>query len=151
MDDLSVSQCNCSMLPVNLSKWTVVKSDGFNALIWKTNSEINNDFYTIERSINGHDWEMIHQESGAGNSSNLNSYHYNDYRFINGVINYYRLTQTDMDGQESVLEIRQVNNRVVYKEIVSVVNILGQTVSLDYEGLSIVTFSDGSVVKKVGK
>jgi len=38
-------------------------------LSWVTASEINNDKFVVERSLNGKDFENINEVKGAGNSS----------------------------------------------------------------------------------
>lgn len=65
-------------------------------LKWKTITEHNNDYFTVERSQNGEAWETITTIKGAGNSTELLSYEYIDRNVPKG-INYYRLKQTDFD------------------------------------------------------
>jgi hypothetical protein len=50
---------------INLRDNKVVKID------WQTASEMNNDYFTIERSTNGIDWQELTKIDGAGNSSSL--------------------------------------------------------------------------------
>lgn len=77
-------------------------------LQWQTASENNNDYFTIERSKNGTTWEELALVDGAGNSSSLLSYSTSDTRPYIG-ISYYRLKQTDFDGQFEYSEIRSIN------------------------------------------
>ena len=77
-------------------------------LKWQTASENNNDYFTIERSKNGTTWEQVALVDGAGNSSSLLSYSISDSHLYIG-ISYYRLKQTDFDGQFEYSEIRSVN------------------------------------------
>jgi len=67
-------------------------------LTWVTAAEINNDYFTIERSVNGTDFEEIAEVEGAGTSSQSKRYSLNDYEPLNGV-SYYRLKQTDYNGE----------------------------------------------------
>lgn len=67
-------------------------------LNWQTASEINNDFFTIERSSNGNNWQEVNKIKGVGNSSSRLSYSEIDYNPYNG-LSFYRLKQTDFDGQ----------------------------------------------------
>ena len=76
-------------------------------LNWQTVSEINNDYFTIERSKNGIDWTEVTTVNGSGNSSTLLTYNSIDREPYLG-ISYYRLNQTDFDGQYSYSEIRSV-------------------------------------------
>jgi hypothetical protein len=66
-------------------------------LIWQTASEHNNDYFSIERSQDGENFEVITIVPGAGNSNDLLSYLSKDENPFPG-ISYYRLKQTDYDG-----------------------------------------------------
>ncbi|MGE0931764.1 T9SS type A sorting domain-containing protein [Peijinzhouia sedimentorum] len=76
-------------------------------LDWATASEENNDYFIIERSVDGNEWEAITQKSGAGNSSQTLTYQYIDENPIIGV-SYYRLKQVDFDGSISVSPLERI-------------------------------------------
>jgi hypothetical protein len=61
-------------------------------------AQINNDYFTIERSSNNEDWTIVGEIAGAGNTSTQMSYNWTDYNALGGV-SYYQLTQTDFDGK----------------------------------------------------
>ena len=82
-------------------------------MTWETASEINNDYFTIERSLNGTDWEIITIIDGAGNSNTILAYSTLDNSPYHGV-SYYRLKQTDFDGQFEYSIIRSVTVNKVY-------------------------------------
>ena len=85
-------------LPVNLVSFTASMIDNvYVNLDWITESEINNDFYTIEKSLNGEFFEVVGIVDGAGNSTTANSYSLADQKPYKGT-SYYRLAQTDYDG-----------------------------------------------------
>lgn len=67
------------------------------ALRWTTAREIDNDFFTIERSTDGESFIEIQRIPGAGNSDAVISYGTSDNTPLHG-ISYYRLKQTDFDG-----------------------------------------------------
>lgn len=67
-------------------------------LSWQTATETNNDFFTIERSSNGVSFEIVVTVDGSGNSTELRSYSGMDNNPLEGT-SYYRLKQTDFDGQ----------------------------------------------------
>lgn len=69
-----------------------------NLLTWATVSEQNNDYFTLERSRNGFDFEVLGTVAGAGTSTSTLYYNQFDYDPFAG-ISYYRLKQTDFDGQ----------------------------------------------------
>jgi len=69
-------------------------------LLWQTATETNNDFFTVERSIDAVRFESIANVDGAGNSSQMRNYSSVDDFPLNG-ISYYRLKQTDFNGMIS--------------------------------------------------
>lgn len=88
-------------LPIELVSFTAIQSNDYVELNWITAAEINNDFFTLERSIDGTSWEVVTYINGAGDSNQMLTYQYRDYMPYEGV-SYYRLTQTDFDGQFEV-------------------------------------------------
>jgi hypothetical protein len=85
-------------LPIELLSFNADLSGEVVQISWATAAEINNDFFTLERSTDGIDWESIGEEAGAGNSIIRLDYNFTDYNPIPG-FSYYRLKQTDYDGQ----------------------------------------------------
>jgi hypothetical protein len=85
-------------LPIELLNFSAKSIDNAVQLTWATAAEINNDFFTIERSSDGNNWEIISYVYGAGNSNYVIDYEYTDEMPLEG-ISYYRLKQTDFDGQ----------------------------------------------------
>jgi hypothetical protein len=77
-------------------------------LTWATTTEINNDYFTIERSEDGKFWNEFAVTKGAGNSNEYLFYSEIDYEPSIG-INYYRLKQTDFDGEYEYSSIASVN------------------------------------------
>ncbi len=76
-------------------------------LEWSTASEDDNDYFTIERSPDNVQWDPIIMLPGAGDSNELLDYQAYDDAPLYG-LSYYRLKQTDFDGQYSHSDIRQV-------------------------------------------
>ena len=95
-------------LPIQLIEFTAKVVDYFVNLKWVTATEINNDYFTLQRSIDGHQWENIKNIDGAGNSNSEITYHYTDNHPLEG-ISYYRLKQTDFDGRTSNSKTVKVN------------------------------------------
>lgn len=94
-------------LPITLVSFEAIKERETVRLEWKTSVEINNDFFTIEHSTNGFDFEPIARVNGAGNS--LVPISYSTIHETPSVgMNYYRLVQTDLDGTEHEEGIRSV-------------------------------------------
>jgi Secretion system C-terminal sorting domain len=104
--------CNYSsgVLPVAFSSITIKQTEDINQISFATASETNNDFFTIERSADARNFETIGEIKGASNSASEISYTYTDEKPMPG-INYYRIKQTDYDGQYSYSEIRSVRHK----------------------------------------
>jgi hypothetical protein len=86
-------------LPVTLTYFNATPvNDSFVTLDWETLSEINNDYFSIERSVDALTWETIAIVEGAGNSSSQLTYSAIDDKPENGA-SYYRLKQTDFNGE----------------------------------------------------
>lgn len=96
-----------SNLDIELTSFYASQLDASVQLYWTTASEINNDFFTVERSKDGSNFESIGSVNGAGNSSSEIDYSFLDNKIFNGII-YYRLTQTDYDGSVTFSEIAKV-------------------------------------------
>jgi hypothetical protein len=94
-------------LPITLLKFTASPFNREVILEWSTSSEINNDFFTIERSLHLKNWETISNIKGAGNSNFIKYYNSSDKTPYQGV-SYYRLKQTDFNGTTSYSSIESV-------------------------------------------
>lgn len=95
-------------LPISLLSFDAIFNKPIVDLVWKTFTEINNDYFTIERSSDTKHWTKIAEQQGAGNSNIVLSYSMIDYAPLIGV-SYYRLRQTDFDGNTAISGIRKVN------------------------------------------
>ena len=85
-------------LPIELVEFAGKNEGKFNHLSWVTETEINNDYFTLERSTNSTDWQEVKTIDGAGNSLTTLHYSFDDYRIQGNTLYYYRLKQTDFDG-----------------------------------------------------
>ncbi len=93
-----VTICNNSTpLPIELLSFTGKNFNDKNVLRWSTASEINNDYFTLEKSVDAIGYQPITHIDGAGNSTTVLNYYFTDESPSLG-INYYRLKQTDYDG-----------------------------------------------------
>ncbi|MDT8411131.1 MAG: T9SS type A sorting domain-containing protein [Vicingaceae bacterium] len=96
-------------LPINLIYFNALAFENFVVVSWTTLSEINNDYYTIERSTDTKNWEEILTVNGAGNSNIMIEYTETDFYPLEG-ISYYRLKQTDFDGKYEYFNVVPVRN-----------------------------------------
>jgi len=76
-------------------------------LNWQTASEINNDFFEVQRSFDGQEFEVIGLVEGNGNSLTSIDYDFKDYAPLAGD-SYYRLRQVDFDGAFEYSEVVKV-------------------------------------------
>lgn len=95
---------NGNPLPIELLYFSAEPEDGAVNLNWATAVEIENEYFTVERSTDGVNFKEVTRLEGAGNSSMMLTYATVDTDPADGV-NYYRLKQTDFDGTESVSNI----------------------------------------------
>lgn len=103
---------NCTVLPVELIQFDGEQQGAVHHLRWATATEINNDYFTLERSTDGISFTPITQVDGAGNSSSTLHYSFDDTHPKVGM-NYYRLIQTDYNGQSSRSNIVALNYKAV--------------------------------------
>ncbi len=101
-------------LPVELLEFDAWMDENSHVqLKWKTASELNNDFFTVERSVDGINFEEVTEVDGAGTSQEVLEYSNTDYAPYSGT-SYYRIKQTDFNGEYSYSDIKVVeNNRAV--------------------------------------
>ncbi len=104
------SSTGANPLPVVLLSFTAVK-DGENnvQLKWSTASEINSDYFQIERSKDGKYFQSIGRVKAAGNTANRVDYTYIDNAPFAGS-SYYKLKQVDFDGTSTYSKVRFVES-----------------------------------------
>ncbi len=100
-------------LPIELLSFIAIPAGTDVQLNWSTASEINNDYYTVMRSMDAITFEEVLSIDGAGNSNSLLYYSVIDYNSYKGT-SYYRLLQTDFDGKCSYSHIVAVDVENVF-------------------------------------
>jgi hypothetical protein len=104
----AVGPCNSSVLPVELISFSAKLNNNAVELRWSTAVEINNDFFTIQKTT---DFETFHEVGlvkGQGDSKEVHSYSFVDESPFLGK-SYYRIKQTDFDGQFSPSDPIMIN------------------------------------------
>jgi hypothetical protein len=134
-------------LPITLIEFKGSPEERCNLIEWTTASEQNNDFFTLEKTSDGVDYEIVTIMNGAGNSNMVLDYHYEEYQPWD--MTYYRLKQTDYDGKFVYSDLISVYRPNKDKKILKIINILGQEVDDSYVGVKIYYFTDGSFIKKM--
>lgn len=92
-------------LPVQLLYFDVHAEEGRAELSWSTASEQQSDFFTVERSRHGEQFEAVQTVEASGNSAGQKNYSATDEVPLEGT-SYYRLRQTDHDGSVSFSEVK---------------------------------------------
>ncbi len=145
------SNCNSSAaspLPIELLSFTGYVKDNYNLIKWVTATELSNNYFTIDKSYDGVNFIELGRLSGSGNSLTTNSYELKDINTYDG-ISYYRLIQTDFNGDFKISSIISVERLTDSKLIVyKVFDLMGQEVSEYYEGVKIIYYTNGSIIKK---
>ncbi len=98
-------------LPINLLSFEAAKRGNVSDLHWTTSSETNNKGFEVLRSADGRNWKTIgfvNSLSTNGTSVNRLDYNFTDNTPVKGN-NYYRLKQTDLNGQFNYSKIKMVN------------------------------------------
>ncbi len=109
-DYITVGTINASdtPLPVELLSFDLSREDNFIISKWRTATETNNDFFTVERSHDGVTWEAIDTVKGSGNSLIERTYTSIDTDPYNGR-SYYRIRQTDFDEKFTYSPVRSIS------------------------------------------
>lgn len=91
------------LLPVELISFEANALENSVALTWITASERNNDYFTLEKSVDGEIWSELSKIEGMGNSTSKNNYGFLDENEGHNQV-YYRLKQTDFNGEFKYLK-----------------------------------------------
>ncbi len=84
-------------LPIDLLNFTASYNGKSVDLNWTTASEINNDYFTVSKTVNQSEFDFVATVNGVGNSNIIQNYYAEDKTpFIGN--SYYQLTQTDYNG-----------------------------------------------------
>lgn len=108
-DNIIIKGIPLEPLPVTFSNFHAEAKKGYNDISFTTVTEVNNDYFDIERSSDGMNYKSINRISGQGTSFEKNQYNYRDFEY-NKSLNYYRIRQVDFDGTSSVSDIKVVIN-----------------------------------------
>jgi len=129
-------------LPVELLSFTAALENTKVSLKWQTATEINNDYFVVERSQDGVSFSGISKVKGAGNSLQLNTYSQLDAAPLKGVA-YYRLKQVDINGDFTYSKIVAVNNKagIIAQQLAAYPNPTSNKVTLVISNLAAATYT----------
>jgi hypothetical protein len=104
----NVGTPNSQALPVELLSFTGNCESGTVILNWQTATEHSNDYFNIEKSRDGKNWQLLTSMDAAGNSTQLLNYETTDENAMEGN-NYYRISQVDFDGTTKTYDVINVS------------------------------------------
>lgn len=159
--DHAIAKNDNNALPVELVSFTINCKDNYSNLNWITASELNNDYFEIQKSDDGYSWYSIGEIKGAGNSNSIIDYSFTDEKSISK--SYYRLKQVDYDGKFEYSDILVSNcyssleaEIVLYpnpgKETINIAFENWKSESLKYEVLNMLgqTILSSSIANSIG-
>ena len=142
-------------LPVELIKFKGEQNNFSINLSWATASENNNDYFEIQKSIDGKIFENIGIIDGLGTSTKGGTYSYQDYHPTKG-IQYYRLKQVDFDGSQELSNTILVRSQNLNGKLLPSIfpnPTMGEEISLlipnEEELIEILVFNNGGKGAKV--
>lgn len=103
VDDVVYGSFAATVLPVSLTSFTGASTGDGIKLNWTTASEKNNNYFEVEKSTDGVKFTKIATKNGAVNSNSVLKYSIVDDNPSAGT-NYYRLSQTDLDGTKETFK-----------------------------------------------
>ena len=119
-------------------------------LEWEVASQVNNDYYTILKSSDGFSWSELTRIEGAGTTNSVIKYNTKDENPRRGW-NYYKLKQTDYDGQWEEFEIVSVGFDPPRLEIVRSYDQMGREVKSNQRGFVIQVWDNGDITKTINE
>ncbi len=148
-------QNNASLLPISLTSFIASQNGEEIEIAWTTNSEVNNDYFTVEYSIDGVSFKTLETVAGSGTTSEVNDYAITtEASRFSGVV-YFRLKQTDYNGEYSysdvvTLAVESSNELYVYPnpavEFVSVSGTYKTAIVQDMFGKKVACATNGEQI-----
>ncbi len=118
-------------LPVTLSEFSAKNNKDQVALFWKTSSEVNSNYYEIQRSKDGQNFSKIGNIYAQGTSTLENLYSFKDIMPLKGT-NYYRLSIVDLDGKMSYSKTVAVDIKITHSFTIGYAKLLSQSKKLSF-------------------
>ena len=102
------------VFPVEFLNFTANKSQFSSSVLlkWSTATEINNDYFSVEQSIDGRAFHEIGKVSGAGFSTEIREYTF-EYLLQENIDTYFRIKQIDFDGSFSYSPVISFTHEVI--------------------------------------
>jgi hypothetical protein len=116
-NEFAVAVAKESALPVELKSFTAIQSTVGVKIEWTTATEINSHCFTIEKRQGTEAlWTKIGEVAASGNSNSEKNYSFIDAQYLCGAAVYYRLKETDKDGQTKYFEVIEFSGGMLPSE-----------------------------------
>jgi pimeloyl-ACP methyl ester carboxylesterase len=112
-DTLSIQLGSAIVLPITLSQFNGKTMDNTNYLQWQTATEINTQYFEVDRSVDAQNWFRLGKVKAAGNSQITQNYAFSDEKPNSK--NYYRLKSVDNDGKSVFSSVIYLSNSKEYE------------------------------------
>lgn len=147
--DIDFFKIECTTpLSIQLSSFIGIPYANYNQLEWITASQINNQWFRLSTSIDALKWDLIDYIAGEWYSNDIVEYVYTHYN-PTGI--YYLLESIDGNGYVTSSDIIVIHRADITgpKKLIKTINLSGQSVDDNYQGIVIYFYDDGSVIKTV--
>jgi hypothetical protein len=125
-----------SALPVTLL-WTKARKQNTEVVVsWATSHEMNNDFFTVYRSVNDGEFMSLGKVKGEGNSNIVREYNFTDAVAPSGDL-LYRISQTDFDGTTKMFDPISLRNIVAVSKLKVSPNPLKENSKISFQSESV--------------
>ncbi len=136
------------VLPIELGSIDAVHTGRDVHVEWTTITEKNNDYFSVQRTLDGLEYSEVGIVLGAGTSTEPIDYYFIDDSPYAGK-SYYRIKQVDYDGEFSYSELVSVYSEMGDITVERTFNLSGQEVGPNYSGMVIDFMSDGSTRRRI--
>jgi hypothetical protein len=104
---------------------------------WNSETENNNNYFIIQRSLDGYNFEDISKVNGSGTKASFSNYSYIDNNHYTGMV-FYRIKQVDYNNEFTLSDVVGVNcmiNSLLSLSIFPNPSYLNNTMNLYIQGL----------------
>jgi len=115
---------------------------------WVVGSQVNNDYFEVQKSLNLDKWDLVDSVTGAGTTNRQMSYSTVDYNSNIGYT-YYRLKQVDHNGESETFYPIAIQVKGERKHIIKTINLYGNEINPTGTGLMIHIWDNGTVTKTI--
>lgn len=104
------NNCNSQTLQdtIVLTEFDITPNNSNVDIFWRVRSQVNNDYFTIERSEDCYNWKEVRVVNGSGTINIEQCFVITDYNAYSG-ISYYRLKQTSFNGKTEIFDPLSIN------------------------------------------